>query len=485
MMAMLHHSLIAIALLTLLELTIIVRILLRPHRDPASRIAWVVVVCMLPLWGMFAYLLLGEVNIGRRRVKRLNAILKPMPQISSHLSRGTRVFTAAVPERYRHLFGLGHSISGFHPVGGNAGCLLPNSNATIDALVADIDSAIDHVHVLFYIWLSDYNGIKVVEALKRAAARGVTCRAMADDLGSRTIIRSKHWGAMRAAGVHVAASLPIGNLLLRPFLGRIDLRNHRKIVVIDGRITYCGSQNCADPEFLVKAKFAPWVDAMIRFEGPVARQNQFLFASDWMTYVDENLDELLVKELPLPVPGGAPAQVIGTGPTVRFSAMPEVFESLLFTARHQIVVTTPYYVPDESLQNALCTTAYRGVDTSIVFPARNDSRFVAAASRSYYDELLTAGVKIYEYVGGLLHSKLLTLDGEITLIGSANMDRRSFELNYENNILFYDSALTSTVRARQDEYIARSNSITKETVAAWSMPRQLWHNLIATLGPVL
>jgi cardiolipin synthase len=308
---------------------------------------------------------------------------------------------------------------------------------------------------------------------------------MADDLGSRTIIRSKHWGAMRAAGVHVAASLPIGNLLLRPFLGRIDLRNHRKIVVIDGRITYCGSQNCADPEFLVKAKFAPWVDAMIRFEGPVARQNQFLFASDWMTYVDENLDELLVKELPLPVPGGAPAQVIGTGPTVRFSAMPEVFESLLFTARHQIVVTTPYYVPDESLQNALCTTAYRGVDTSIVFPARNDSRFVAAASRSYYDELLTAGVKIYEYVGGLLHSKLLTLDGEITLIGSANMDRRSFELNYENNILFYDSALTSTVRARQDEYIARSNSITKETVAAWSMPRQLWHNLIATLGPVL
>src|ERR1700731_4621379 len=332
------HSFLALAIITPFELAVFVRILLRPHRDPASSIAWIVVVGVLPLVGILAYLLLGEVNIGRSRAKRLNAVLKRMPQIPEQT---TGEATAVVPEHQRHLFLLGQSISGFPPVTGNTADLLPNSNATIDAMVADIDSATDHVHVLFYIWLPDHNGSKVVEALKRAAARGVTCRAMADDLGSRTIIRSKHWGAMRAAGVHVAASLPIGNLLLRPFLGRIDLRNHRKIVVIDGRITYCGSQNCADPEFLVKAKFAPWVDAMIRFEGPVARQNQFLFASDWMTYVDENLDELLVKELPLPVPGGAPAQVIGTGPTVRFSAMPEVFESLLFTARHQIVVTTP------------------------------------------------------------------------------------------------------------------------------------------------
>ena len=162
-------------------------------------------------------------------------------------------------------------------------------------MVADIDSATDHVHVLFYIWLPDHNGTKIVEALKRAAGRGVTCRVMADDLGSRGIIRSEHWQAMRAAGVRVAAGLPIGNPLLRLFEGRIDLRNHRKIVVIDDRITYCGSQNCADAEFRVKAKYAPWADAVMRFEGPIARQNQFLFASDWMTYVDENLDQLLAN----------------------------------------------------------------------------------------------------------------------------------------------------------------------------------------------
>jgi cardiolipin synthase len=485
MIPTLHHSLLVVAIITLLELMVIVRILLRPHRDPASRIAWIVVVAALPLVGMFAYLILGEVNIGRGRVKRLHGILKRMEQIQCHADGDAADFAAAVPERYRHLFALGHSVSGFHPVGGNTARLLPNSNATIDAMVADIDSATDHVHVLFYIWLPDHNGTKVVEALKRAAGRGVTCRVMADDLGSRALIRSEHWQAMRAAGVRVAAGLPIGNPLLRLFEGRIDLRNHRKIVVIDDCITYCGSQNCADAEFRVKAKYAPWVDAVMRFEGPIARQNQFLFASDWMTYVDENLDQLLSRSLPLSMPGGLPAQVIGTGPTVRYSAMPEMFESLMFAARREIVATTPYYVPDDCLHNALCTTAYRGVDTMIIFPARNDSWFVGAASRSYYADLLNAGVKIYEYKDGLLHTKSLTLDGEVTLIGSANMDRRSFELNYENNILFHDSALTSAVRERQQEYIARSNRITKEAVAAWPISRQLWNNLIATLGPVL
>ncbi|MGB5349231.1 MAG: cardiolipin synthase, partial [Polyangiales bacterium] len=480
-----HQSLIAIILIVVLEVAVVVRILLRPHRDPASRIAWVVVVAALPLFGMLAYLLLGETNIGRSRVDRLRAVLAGMPSVLRAGNGHDASATTALPERHRHLFDLGQSISGFHPVEGNTAHLLADSNATIDAMVADIDAAEDHVHILFYIWLADNNGCKLVEALKRAAARGVTCRAMADDLGSRAMIRSTHWAAMRDAGVHVAAGLPIGNLLLRAFKGRIDLRNHRKIVVIDDHITYCGSQNCADPEFRVKPKYAPWVDAVMRFEGPIARQNQFLFASDWMTYVDENLDDLLRRPLPPPAPGGVPAQVIGTGPTVRYSAMPEMFESLMFAARREIIISTPYYVPDDSLQTALCTTAYRGVDTTIIFPARNDSWVVGAASRSYYSDLLAAGVKIHEYVGGLLHTKSLTLDGEITLIGSANMDRRSFELNYENNILFYDPALTSEMRERQLSYIASSNPVTREAVDAWPISRRLWNNSVATLGPVL
>jgi cardiolipin synthase len=467
-----------------IELAVIIRVMLRPHREPASRIAWVAVITVLPVVGILAYLLFGEVNIGHWRVDRMRRVLERMPDMATSVVGDEANLKADVPSRYEHLFRVGHSISGFDPVGGSAARLLADSNATIDAMVADIDAAEDHVHLLFYIWLADNNGCKIVEALKRAARRGVKCRAMADGLGSRAMIRSEHWTAMQDAGVHVAVALPIGNPLLRPLRGRIDLRNHRKIVVIDGRITYCGSQNCADPEFLVKAKYAPWVDSVMRFEGPIARQNQHLFASDWMTYADEDIDDLLQQPIPAPRVG-FPAQVIGTGPTVRYSAMPEMFEALIYTARRKLVISTPYYVPDESMQNALCASAYRGVDTTMIFPARNDSWIVGGASRSYYAELLDAGVKIYEYVGGLLHTKSLTLDGDVTLIGSANMDRRSFELNYENNILLCDAKLTADFRERQQHYISQSNAVTRQMVASWSVSHRLWNNTLAMLGPVL
>jgi cardiolipin synthase len=461
-----------------------IRALLRPHRDPASRIAWIVVLAALPIAGIIAYVLFGEVDIGRRRVERMRRTLARMPAPDAAPGMPSALAWDRLPKRSAPLFRVGQSISGFEPVTGNSARLLPDSNATIDALVADIDAARDHVHLLFYIWLPDGNGCKVAESLMRAAARGVVCRAMADDLGSRLMIRSPHWKAMQEAGVRLAQALPIGNPLLRLLHGRIDLRNHRKIVVIDDVITYCGSQNCADPEFRIKAKFAPWVDAMMRFEGPIARQNQYLFAADWMAHVDEDLDELLRRPI-IVNSDGLPAQVVGTGPTVRYAAMPELFETLMYAARRELVITTPYYVPDEAMQAALCASARRGVATSIVFPARNDSWVVAAASRSYYPELLAAGVQIHEYVGGLLHTKSLTLDGEVSLIGSANMDRRSFELNYENNILFYDPALTVELRRRQQSYIDNAFPVTTDMVAGWTNPHRLWNNTIAMLGPVL
>jgi len=271
---------------------------------------------------------------------------------------------------------------------------------------------------------------------------------------------------------------------MRPFHGRIDLRNHRKIVVIDDRITFCGSQNCADPEFRVKPKYAPWVDALMRFEGPIARQNQHIFVGDWMTYVDEDLNGLLAA--PLQTFGkGFPAQVIATGPTVRNSAMPETFETLMHAARRKLVITTPYYAPNAPMQAALCAAAHRGVDTTIVFPARNDSWEVAATSRSYYRELLEAGVNIHEYVGGLLHTKSMVLDDDVTLIGSANMDRRSFDLNYENNILFCDRALTAEMQERQAIYLASSNKVEIADVEAWTLGYRLWNNVVAMLSPLL
>jgi cardiolipin synthase len=411
-------------------------------------------------------------------------VLDSLPPATPPSFENDHRFQPVYPERCASLFRLGESVNGFSPVGGNSAELMPDSNSGVDTMVADMDAAHDHVHLIFYIWLEDHNGLKVVEALKRAASRGVACRAMADGLGSRGLIRSGHWKEMHKAGVHVAVALPIGNPLLRPFHGRIDLRNHRKIVVIDDRITYCGSQNCADPEFRVKPKFAPWVDALIRFEGPIARQNQHIFIGDWMTYVQEDIRQLLEAPI-IAGDAGFPAQVIATGPTMRYSAMPEVFETLMHAARNKLMITTPYYVPNESTQAALCAATHRGVETTVIFPARNDSWQVAAASRSYYLELRKAGVNIYEFAGGLLHTKSMTIDDDITLIGSANMDRRSFDLNYENNILFCDVDLTTIVRRRQETYLADSQPVELADIEAWPATRRIWNNLSGMLGPVL
>lgn len=454
------------------------RVLLRPHRDPASRIAWILFIMALPYVGALVYLMLGEVRPTGVLVDRGG------PDREQRPAAGAAAESVDIPEHASPGFSIGMSIGGFAPVGGNTGRLLDDSNSTINAMVADIDAAQEHVHLLFYIWLPDNNGRKMVEAMARAAQRGVICRVIVDDLGSRDFIRSEHWSTMKRAGVQLACAQAIGNILVRILKGRVDVRNHRKIVVIDNRITYCGSQNCADPEFAIKAKYAPWVDAVIRFEGPIARQNQQLFLTDWLICTREDCREL--AQAPMAQgEHGFTAQVIGTGPQNHYSATPELFATLMFSARRELVITTPYYVPDDAMQAALCACARRGVATTIVLPARNDNWFVGAASRSYYSELLDAGVRIQEYVGGLLHTKSLTVDGEMTLIGSANMDRRSFDLNFENNILFRDVHLTQAIRHRQEGYIARSRSVGQADVAAWSLPYRLRNSIMAILSPVL
>ena len=472
----------------LLELMFMARVLLRTHRDPAARFAWLVVIGTLPVLGMLAYLLFGETNIGRRYTGRMQRVVAAMPD-----PKGLTVDAAELlSERHQQLFQSGQSINGFAPCAGNRAVLLADADTTIDAMVADIDAATAHVHVLFYIWLTDRNGRRMIEAIKRAAARGVVCRVLVDSVGSRGLIRSAHWAAMRDAGAYTALALPVGNPALHVFFGRIDLRNHRKIVVVDGGVTYAGSQNCADAAFAVKAKYAPWVDAVIRLGGPIARQNQYLFLCDWMTYADEDCSHLLddpasasAAHGPAPGEDDVIAQAIGTGPTGRYSAAPELIVSLLYAARRRLLLTTPYYVPDDALQLALCSAAYRGIDVQIVFPANNDSRIVAAASRSYYPDLLDAGVKIHEYVGGMLHAKTLTVDDEIILIGSTNLDRRSFDLNYENNVLLYSTAQTRAVHARQHAFIQHARPVTREQLHAVPAHRRAWRNAVAMLGPVL
>lgn len=464
-----------------LHMLVAARAVTRPNRTPASRVAWVAVIMFLPVLGILAYLFLGETSIGRERIERLQAARDrlSLPNIAGGAP-------ASLEPHVATLFDLGRSINDLCPVVGNRIELAADSNAAIDALVQDINAARDHVHISFYIWLNDHNGGKVADAVVAAAQRGVACRVMVDALGSRGFIHSPRWQQLRDAGAHVHATLDDVPRLGHLAIGRVDLRNHRKIVVIDNRLGWCGSQNCADPEFLIKRKFAPWVDIFLRCEGPVVRQEQYLFLSAWIAETDEALEALPAAEPPPErFEGGATAQMFGTGPTTRHNAMSDMFVACMYAARKELVITTPYFVPDESILRALCAAARRGVDTTIIFPARNDSWLTANACRSTYADLLECGVAVHEYPHGLLHAKSMTIDRETALVGSANMDRRSLELNYENNLLIADRATTKAIRQRQMSYLAASDPVSAEAVHARSFGVRLVQNTIGMMAPLL
>jgi cardiolipin synthase len=426
------------------------------------------------------YLLLGETRISgprRSRGKEINARLPRPP--GNLLCKDENCDSA-----HWSPFALAQTVNHLDPTGGNSARLAPDSNAAVDEMVADIDDAHDTVHGCFYIWLADNNGLKLKDAFIRAAKRGVQVRLLADALGSRNLIQSKDWREMQEGGCAVRVALPVGNPLWTAIRGRVDLRNHRKLMVVDNRIAWCGSQNCADPEFRIKPRYAPWVDIMSRWQGPVALHCQYLFVSDWVAEGGDEISDLLREPLQ-EANGGIVAQVLGTGPTAEFDAMPACFSELIHSAREELVVTTPYFVPDEQLLFALTSAGRRGVRTLMLMPKRNDNWIVAAASRSYYKDLIDAGVEIYEFRPGLLHAKTMVVDRCTGLIGSANLDRRSFELNFENNILFEDRAFAAAVRARQDEYLADCERITEEDVGRYGLALRLWQNLLATLSPML
>lgn len=467
----------------LLVVAITLRILLRDDLSPPARLAWFIVLMLLPFVGTAVYFLFGEVDLGRTSKARSEAIFNDIQESAAPFFGDASALPGLIDSDYLPAFKYAASINGFQPVAGNTAVLMADADETLTRVIADIDAATDHVHVLYYIWLDDVTGVAIADALMRAVGRGVTCRAIADGLGSRSLINSPLWVSMKEAGVQLAVAFPLDNIIGTLLTSRIDLRNHRKLTIIDAKVTYCGSRNAADPAFLPKARYAPWVDIMARFEGPVVAQNQLLFASDWILATGESL--ALFELIAEPVDGGFPALVIGDGPTERKGATPQVFASAMGCARETITLSTPYFVPDPTVVEALCAAAYRGITVTLVFPKANDSWIVAAASHSYYHKLLDAGCIIYEFKHGLLHAKTLTIDGKIGMLGSSNLDMRSFDLNYENNILFQDEPLTLAVRGRQADYIRQSDLVSLADVLGWRFYRRIWNNVVATIGPVL
>ncbi len=463
---------------------ILVGVILMRRRGGRSTaaLAWIVLILAVPIVGLGAYLLIGEVRLGRRRIARHRTIVSQVQASTSATTADPQARNADVPAAFRPIATLGEAVGDNLPRGGNGLRLVSDTDLFIQVLVEDIDAASQHCHLEFYIYLPDHGGTRVGEALIRAAARGVQCRLLVDAVGSKAFLRSPLRRTMENASVRVVAALPAN--VLRMAFARLDLRNHRKIAIIDGCIAYTGSQNIADAEFAVKRKLGPWVDAMVRIVGPAVRDLQRLFVEDWYLDTDEALNELLSIEPPIAEDGIA-VQIMGTGPNSYNDALRQLTQAAFHTAREELILTTPYFVPDEATVIALRTAARRGVDTTLVLPARNDSPLVAAASRSFYHQLLESGVKIFEFQKGLLHAKTMTIDRDLALVSTANLDRRSFELNFEVSVVVYDTDFASQLRFVQRSYVTDSQAV---DAGAWSRrpwPKVLVNNAVALVAPLL
>lgn len=457
--------------------------LTQKRRSPESRIGWILLLLGLPFIGTLVFLLVGETRLGRRRIDRHRRIREALDRPEIHADGDTEARAHDELDRSSsHLARLAEQISGGTPVRGNAIELFGDTAEVIRRMAMDIDGAKQHCHLLFYIWLDDDAGTCIGDALIRAVDRGVTCRVLVDGVGSKLFLRSALSERMKQAGVQVRAALPANPV--RAIFARLDLRNHRKIAIIDHELAWTGSQNLAEADFALKPKFAPWVDCVIRLVGPVAKELHLLFVEGWFLDADESL----VDELLEPVPtreNGVVAQVVASGPNFRNHAATQLIQSCIHEADEELVLTTPYFVPDGATIVNLATAARRGIKVTVVVPRRNDSRLVALASRSNYAPLLEAGVRILEFEGGLLHAKTITVDRRVALVTSCNLDRRSFELNFEAGVLVFNCDFASNLRFLQQSYCDRSVTVDPQKWGTRSSRSRLLENAAGLLSPLL
>ena len=463
----------------------VIRILILPvivlrKEKPATCLAWLAIVFFEPWIGLALYLLIGENRLGRRRLARRKE-LRPLLTASEYppIDLGHVVVPESCDE-YGVLVHLAEDGGGLPVVGGNSISLMSDAGVVIDRLVAEIDAARQHVHMLFYIFKDDTVGHRVAEALQRAVARGVVCRLLADAVGSRGLFR--HLApALRQHGVQVFPVLP-ANLWRLPF-SRLDLRNHRKLAVIDGVVAFTGSQNIVEPSYGHKRAGA-WHDVMARITGPVVRQLQEIFLEDWF-YASGELLEDAVLSPPSRADGSIAIQVIPTGPDQPTELFQDLVVRSIFLARHRVVITSPYFIPNEAMLLALRLAALRGVQVDLAIPKRCDHRVVNAAGAFYCNYLMRFGVRVFLYQEGMLHAKTLTIDDELAMFGSANYDIRSFSLNFELNLFVHAPEAVEAMHALQQGYLDKSLQAVPGQWPSQTLGNRLKMNLAKLFSPLL
>jgi len=480
---------IGIAISWMIRLTMVPVVVMRKE-SPTACLAWLMIVFFEPWFGLGLYLLLGEDRLVRRRLKIRSRVAARghQPGITGSLSADPALSATGGTwtgqsrgEQLQTIADLAGQAGALAVTDGNSVELIADTDAVIDGLVADIDSARHHVHLMFYIIEDDAVGRRVSEALIHARERGVECRVLADAVGSGSLFRSLA-GTLTAHGVEVVAVLPVHPL--RRGLERIDLRNHRKLAVIDGCVAWTGSQNVVEASY-GHSKAGIWHDLMARITGTAVWQLQVIFLEDWY---QETHCSLQPEEpyFPETEPAGrVPLQVVPTGPDRPTEHFQHLMVEAIHAARSRVTITSPYFIPNEALLCALRLASARGVQVELIIPDRSDQWIVDAAGRFYCGLLLRFGVHVHLFEDGLLHSKTLTVDDEFGMFGSANYDIRSFQLNFELNVMVYDAVTTRRIRTIQEQYQESSHLLTLESWQSQSRWKHLQANVAKLFSPLL
>jgi len=432
------------------------------NRRPTAAMAWLLAIYFIPLIGVFLFLLIGNPRLPRKRRKKQQQINDYIRTTSHGLDLGT--LRPDPPLWFAQLVRLNRNLGAMPLSGENDATLISGYQESIDEMAAAIRQAKTYVHAEFYILQCDTTTAGFFDALEDAVARGVVVRVLLDHWANRgKPFYAETCRRLDAMGAHWQLMLPVQPL--RGKYQRPDLRNHRKLLVVDGEVAFMGSQNVTDSTYNLRKNIKRglhWVDMMTRLDGPVVASVNAVFLSDWYSETDEIVEGIELFEVRTGS-GDLDCQVIPSGPGFEFQNNLKLFMTLLFAAREKIIIVSPYFVPDEGLLIAIQTACQRGVHVELFVSEEGDQAMVYHAQRSYYEALLRGGVKIWMYERPfILHSKSMSIDDEVAVIGSSNMDMRSFGLNLEISLLVRGEDFVSQLRSVEDEYRALSRELTLE-----------------------
>ncbi len=451
--------------------------LLIHKREPISTISWGLSVILVPLLGPTLYFTFGPERLIRQASKRKRLISVPPSKLLN------QPLNLSVPSpsqtEENSFFKFTQNISHFPISDGNKVLFLQDPQEALSAMICAIELAKTYIHLEYYIIASDSITEHIFESLISARKRGVEIRILYDSIGSLSLKRF-HFKKLKQAGIQISGFLPFS---LLPQRINLNFRNHRKILVIDGKTAFTGGSNLGK-EYLGKPWNHQWRDFSIQLWGPVCLQLQEVFREDWTFTTKEDLTH--DKYFPSPKSeGNARIQVLDSGPDTSFKALHRAIFWGITSAENRISMMTPYFIPDTAMLTALEVAALKGVDLKIILPQKNDQRLVKFASRSFYNDLLKSGVKIYEFEPKILHAKLMTIDNNFTLIGSGNMDIRSFRLNFEITLLIQDREVTQQAQNFFDEDLKKSMHITQEQFTKRGLHREIIENACRILAPIL